>query len=78
MNRFNRSRANRNSSKSYPAYKVGDLVVYSYNSCYTDIQGCQLMAIVLERTDNQYLIRFLDDGSEMDCWFRELSPVEAS
>jgi len=34
-----------------------------------------LLAIVKEKQGNQYLIRFLDDGSEMDCWYRELSPV---
>ena len=79
MNKFNRNRSN--SSQERVSYKVGDLVVYSYHSCHTESEPyscCDLMAIVLSKNDSQYLIRFLDDGSMMDCYERELKPVELS
>ena len=58
------------------SYKVGDLVMYNYDP--KGSKPCDLLAIVMAYDCGQYLIRFLDDGSIMDCVHSELNPVEQS
>jgi len=80
MNKFNRSRANRESRENQLEYKVGDLVWYSYEkNAYVDTTSWPPdLAIVLSKLGEQYVVKFLDDGSLMDAWGKELSAVEQS
>ena len=74
MNRFNRSR---NRRKQVATYKVGTLVEYHLESC--GMEPCDLLAIVLEYTqEGYYVIKFLDDGSNLNAVHSEISPVEVS
>ena len=72
MNRFNRSRR----EKPKP-YKVGTLVEYHLESC--GMEPCDLLAIVLEYTqEGYYVIKFLDDGSNLNAVHSAISHVEVS
>ena len=74
MNRFNRSR---NIRKQGEAYEVGALVEYRFFQ--SGEEPIDLLAIVLEYTqEGHYIIKFLDDGSDLDVVHSEISPVEVS
>ena len=71
MNRFNRSRR-----KQVETYEVGALVEYHLEA--SGMEPCDLLAIVLEyNKEGYYLIRFMDDLSEMTCVHSEISRPEA-
>tara|TARA_Y100001970_G_scaffold268246_1_gene359266 strand:+ start:2791 stop:3012 length:222 start_codon:yes stop_codon:yes gene_type:complete len=73
MNRFNRSRSTR---KQVETYEVGALVEYRFFQ--SEEEPLDLLAIVLEyNKEGYYIIKFLDDGSDLDVVHSEIRRAAA-